>query len=177
MKMADQNLALYVASYSDAESASEDFQTLKDAQGADELAVVGAVVMSRDADGSVSVKESGGGEVGGGAMVGGGIGLVVGLFAPPLLLSTAVGAGVGALIGDLTKKHEEKQLGVDVDEYLPPGSSAIVVVLDDQYLDRVDKALTKADKKVNKAIDSGDYDKIKKAIAAAGDDVSDAIES
>jgi uncharacterized membrane protein len=141
------------------------------------LAVVGAVVMSRDTDGDVSVKESGGGEVGGGAMVGGGIGLVVGLFAPPLLLSTAVGAGIGALIGDLTKKHEEKQLGVDVDEYLPPGSSAIVVVLDDQYLDRVDKALTKADKKVNKAIDSGDYDKINKAIADAGDNVSDAIES
>ena len=110
-------------------------------------------------------------------MVGGGIGLVVGLFAPPLLLSTAVGAGIGALIGDLTKKHEEKQLGVDVDEYLPSGSSAIVVVLDDQYLDRVDKTLTKANKKINKAIDSGDYDKIRKAIADAGDNVSDAIES
>ena len=174
--MADQNLTLYVASYSDAASASEDFQTLKDAQGADELAVVGAVVMSRDASGDTTVQESSG-EVGGGAVIGGGVGLVVGLFAPPLLLSTAVGAGIGALIGDLTKKHEEKQLGVDVDEYLPPGSSAIVVVLDDQYLDRVDKALTKADKKVNKAIDSGDYDKINKAIADAGDNVSDAIES
>jgi uncharacterized membrane protein len=174
--MADQNLTLYVASYSDAASASEDFQTLKDAQGADELAVVGAVVMSRDASGDTTVQESSG-EVGGGAVIGGGVGLVVGLFAPPLLLSTAVGAGAGALIGELRKRHEEKKLGVDVDEYLPLGSSAIVVVLDDQYLDGVDKALTKADKKVNKAIDSGDYDKISKAIADAGDDVTDAIDS
>jgi uncharacterized membrane protein len=110
-------------------------------------------------------------------VIGGGVGLVVGLFAPPLLLSTAIGAGAGALIGELKKRHEEKKLGVDVDEYLPPGSSAIVVVLDDQYLDGVDKALTKADKKVNKAIDSGDYDKISKAIADAGDDVTDAIDS
>ena len=48
----------YVAAYSDATSAQTDFQTLKDAEG-DDLEVVGAVVMSRDADGNVDVLESG----------------------------------------------------------------------------------------------------------------------
>jgi ribosomal protein S20 len=52
-----------------------------------------------------------------------------------------------------------------------------VVVLDDQYLDNVDSALTKADKKVNKAIDKGDYDAIEKAINDASDNVDDAIDS
>jgi uncharacterized membrane protein len=172
----DANLELYVASYADSASAAKDFSALKDARG-DDLVLVGAVVIDRDADGNVDVKEHGGGEVGGGAVLGGAGGLVVGLFAPPLLLATAVGAGIGAAIGGLVKKHEEKQLGVDVEEYLPPGSSAIVAVLDDQYLDGVDKALANSTKKINKAIDSGDYDKIKQAVSDAGDQVSDALDT
>jgi uncharacterized membrane protein len=170
------NLALYVASYDDAAAANDDFQALKDAR-AEGLAIVGAVVMTRSADGDVDVKEAGDGTVAGGAGLGALGGIVVGLFAPPLLLSTAIGAGIGAAIGGLVKKHEEKELGVDVDEYLAPGTSAIVAVVDDTYLDQVDAAITKASKKVSKAIDSGDYDTIKKAVHKASDEVTDAIES
>lgn len=174
--MAMDNLALYVATYDDAQAASDDFQTLKDAR-AEGLELVGAVVMERPADGDAKVKEVGGGEVGGGATVGAVAGLVVGLFAPPLLLSTAIGAGIGAAIGGLVKRHEEKEMGADVDEYLPPGSSAIVAVVDDAYLDRIDAALGKSVKKVSKAIDSGDYDKVKKAVEDSADRITDAIES
>ena len=113
--MTGDNLALYVASYADATSAKQDFEALKAAEG-DDLEVVGAVVMSRDADGKVDVLEVGDESVAAGAWIGGGIGLVVGLFAPPLLASTAIGAGIGALLGHFTKKHEEKELGADLDE-------------------------------------------------------------
>lgn len=174
--MVDHNLVLYVASYGDAASANEDFEALKSAESSGEMAVDGSVVLSRDADGKVKVDESLG-EVKGGAAAGGVAGLVVGLFAPPLLLAGAVGAGIGAGIGELVKKHEEKKMGAQVEDFLPADSSAIVVVIDDKYLDRVDKALSKSAKKVNKAIDSGDYDKIQKAIADAGGDIGDAVES
>ena len=133
--------------------------------------------MDRDASGEVEVNEHGDKNVGGGAAVGGGAGLVVGLFAPPLLAATAVGAGIGAGIGALKKRHEEKQLGVDVDEYLPPGSSAVVAVVDDQWADKVENALVKSDKRINKAIDSGDYDELQKAISKSSDEVSDATTS
>ena len=172
----EQNLALYVASYSDADSAQEDFEALKAAEGSD-LSVVGAVVMSRDADGNVDVLSKGSGMTGGGAVLGGGVGLVVGLFAPPLLAATAVGAGIGALLGHLTKKHEEKELGADLDEYFPANSSAIVVVIDNKYLDRVGSALTKANKRVNKAIDADDYDKLQKALSKSSDEIGDAVDS
>ena len=172
----EQNLALYVASYSDADSAQEDFEALKAAEGSD-LSVVGAVVMSRDADGNVDVLSKGSGMTGGGAVLGGGVGLVVGLFAPPLLAATAVGAGIGALLGHLTKKHEEKKLGADLDEYFPPNSSAIVVVIDNKYLDRVGSALTKANKRINKAIDADDYDKLQKALSKSSDEIGDAVDS
>ena len=176
----DQNLALYVASYSDATSAQADFDSLKQADsGDDDFKIEGAVVMSRDADGKVDVLESGDAnrDTGKGAWIGGGVGLVVGLFAPPLLLSTAIGAGIGALVGHLTKKHEEKELGVDLDEYFPPNSSAVVVVADNQYLDRIGAALDSADKNVSKAISNDDYDALQKAISDGSASVDKAIDS
>ena len=172
----EMNLMLYVAAYADAASAKQDFDVLKDAEG-DNLDVLAAVVMSRDADGKVDVLEEGDGTVGAGAVMGGGVGLVVGLFAPPLLAATAIGAGIGALLGHFTKKHEEKELGVELDEYLPPDSSAVVVVIDDQYLDRVEKALDNSSKRINKAIDADDYDKLQKALAKSDDEIGDAVDS
>ena len=175
--MVGENLSLYVASYPEAATAADDFKALKDAQGAGEYKVVAAAVISRDAQGNVDVDEHGTGEVGGGAALGATGGFVVGLFAPPLLLATAIGAGIGAGIGALVKRHEEKEMGADVEEYLPPGSSAIAVVVDDTYLDNVDKVLGKSAKKVSKAIDSGDVDKLKEALTEAGLNIDDAISS
>ena len=176
--MANENLTLYVASYADEASANADFKSLKDAERAEDFAVVGAVVASRDDAGNVTVDEHGAASpVAGSATIGAGAGLVVGLFAPPLLLATAIGAGIGAGIGELKKRHEEKKLGVDVDEYLPPGSSAVIVVVDDTYLDRVDKALAKSSKKISKAVDSGDADQLEKELADAETRVSKAAES
>ena len=174
--MNGQNLALYVATYADADAAKQDFEALKSAEG-DNFEVEGAVVMSRDADGKVDVLEQGDEDTASGAVIGGGIGFVVGLFAPPLLAATAIGAGIGAVLGHLTKKHEEKELGADLDEYFPPNSSAVVVIVDNKYLDRVGAALTKADKNVSKAIDSGDAEKLQKAIDDSSDDVADAVDS
>jgi len=160
--MTDQNVSLVVAAYGDDTSAAaEDFKAIKKME---DVAVVAAVVLDRDAAGKVNVKEHGGGLVAAGSAVGAVGGLVVGLFAPPLLLATAVGAGIGAGVGALTKRHEEKSIGVDAEEWLPPGASAIVAVVDDQYLDRIDKAVGKATKKVTKAIDKGDYDAVVKAV-------------
>ena len=115
------NLVLVVGSYAEATAANDDFKALKAGQDDGEYKVVGAVVMTRDASGEVEVKEHGDERTAGGAVLGGTAGLVVGLFAPPLLAATAVGAGIGALWGYLSKRHAEKKLGVDVEEYLPPG--------------------------------------------------------
>jgi uncharacterized membrane protein len=175
--MTEPNLVLYVATYDDTATAEEDFKALKAEQSSSELIVVGAVVMDRAADGSVDVKEHGATPVVGGTALGAVGGLVVGLFAPPLLLATAVGAGIGAGIGELEKRHQEKQMGVEVEQYLPPGTSAVVVLLDDAYADRVEKTLGKASKSISKAVDSGDVDTIQAAITKAGGKIEDSIES
>jgi uncharacterized membrane protein len=104
-------------------------------------------------------------------------GLVVGLFAPPLLLAGVVGAGIGAGVAKIAKHHDEKKLGVDAQEWLPADSSAIVAVVDDRYLDRIDAAFEKATKKIGKAVDKGDYDDVVKAVNEGDEKIVEAIES
>jgi uncharacterized membrane protein len=173
--MADPNYVLLTAAYGDdVSAAAEDFKAIK---GMGDTAVMAAVVLSRDDSGEVAVKEHGGGLVAGGTAVGAVGGLVVGLFAPPLLLAGVVGAGIGAGAGALAKRHEEKEIGVDAEEWLPPGSSAIVAVVDDLYLDRVDRAVGRAAKKVSKAVDKGDYDAVVKAVNEGDEKIIEAAES
>jgi len=169
--MSTKNLALVVGSYADTESATEDYMSLRSGQDAGGYEVIGAVVLVRGRDGKVQVKEHGDKSVGHGAAWGAGAGVVVGLFAPPLLAATAVGAGIGAILGKIKKNREEKQFGVDVDEYLAPGTSAVVAVVDDRWADRVEEALLRSDKRISKAIDSDDYTRLRKAIEESADDV------
>jgi uncharacterized membrane protein len=175
--MKNDNLVLVVGSYLDAGAAADDFKVLKAGQDAGEYQVVGAVVMNRDASGEVEVREHGDKNVAVGATLGGAAGLVVGLFAPPLLAATAVGAAIGAGLGALEKRHQEKKLGVEVEEFLPPNSSAVVAVVDDKWADKVENALVKSDKRIHRAIDSGDYDELQKAISKSSGQVGDAITS
>lgn len=171
----DRNLILYVASYgTDAAAAAEDFQSLRQLP---ESMVVAAVVLQRDPSGEVAVKEHGGGLVAGGTTLGAVAGFVVGLFAPPLLAATAVGAGIGAAAGAIAKHHEEHELGVEAEQWLPNDSSAIVAVVDDLYLDNIDRAVAKATKKLNKAIDKGDYDAVVKALDEGSHQIVDAVDS
>lgn len=171
------NLVLYVASYGDnAAAAKKDYEALKKL---DDVAVIASVVLTREANGDVDVDEHGGMQVGKGATLGGVAGLVVGLFAPPLLAATVVGAGIGAAAGKISKHHDEKKIAsaVDDNDWLPPGSSAIVAVIDDEYLDRVDAAVADATKKVNKAIDKGDYDAVVDALNEGGAKIVEAVDS
>ena len=167
----DKNLVLYAASYSDPDAAAEDYKAIKAAEGAADIAIVGSVVVSSDANGKIDVTK-GGSPVLEDAFLGGLTGLVLGVFAPPLLLATAVGAGLGAGIGELVKRHQEKKLGVDLEDFLPPNSSAVVIVAEDLYADKIDKALAKSEKKITRAIDADDYDKLSKALADAGYNVT-----
>jgi uncharacterized membrane protein len=175
--MSTKNLALVVGSYDDTEAASHDYKALRNGQDSGGYEVIGAVVLVRDENGKVEVKVHGDKSVGHGAAWGAGAGVVVGLFAPPLLAATAVGAGIGAILGKIKKGREEKKLSDDLDDYLAPGTSAVVAVVDDKWADRVEKALDRADKRITQAIDADDYEKLQQAIAKSADDIVEQINS
>ena len=75
------------------------------------------------------------------------------------------------------KTHDEKKIGVDLQESLPANSSAIVAVVDDLYLDRVKAAFEQATKKISKAIAKGDYDADVRAVNEGDVKIVDAINS
>ena len=75
---------------------------------------------------------------------GGGVGLAVGLFAPPLLASVAVGAVAGGVIGKFVDHRVEQEIHDKIGENLPPGSAGIIAVFDDEQRLGVEQALAGA---------------------------------
>lgn len=170
--MGDVDLNLVAGVYADEASAFDGYQALVRTQEDDGFVVIGAIVLTRDADGEVHVNERGASDVEGGATIGAVAGLVLGLFAPPLLLTTAVGAGLGAAIGAMVKRHKEQEMGADLEEFLPLGSSAVVAVVDEAYADRVEHALSDASSLVTRSIDWDDYETIKDALGKASSEAT-----
>ena len=165
--MSDAPLDLYIAGYNDPAAAKADFDALKKAQRQGIVFIDGAVLVSRDADGTMHVKESGDHDVFKGSTIGVAGGLVVGLFAPPLLGAMVVGGLIGGLVGKLAKHHEEKGIAKDVEDVVPPGTSGVVAVFEEIWVDEVERQLAKAEKKAVKKADKETANELKKGLAEA----------
>jgi uncharacterized membrane protein len=163
--MTDAPLDLYIAGYGDPAAAKEDFDALKKAQRQGIVFIDGAVLVSRDADGTMHVKESGDHDVFKGSVIGVAGGFVVGLFAPPLLGAMVVGGLIGGLIGKLKKHHEEKGIQEDIEHAVPPGTSGVVAVFEEIWVDEVERQLAKAQKKAVKEVDKATANELKKSLA------------
>ena len=94
--MSDESLDVVIAVYLIPDLAKQDFDGLVKLVEDKTVSTDGVVLVSKNAEGEVHVEETGDHLGRKGVKVGGGVGLVVGLFAPPLLAATAVGA-VGLL--------------------------------------------------------------------------------
>ena len=104
----DAPIDLYIAAYDDPAAAKEDYDDLKKLQHGGYIFIDGAVLVSRETDGKMTVKETGDHDVFKGTGWGIAGGFVIGLFAPPLLAATVVGAVAGGVIGKLAKSHQER---------------------------------------------------------------------
>ena len=127
----------------------------------------GIVLVSKDAAGEVTVEETGDHLGKKGAKVGGGVGLVLGLFAPPLLAATAVGAGLGALGGKFARKRLESGIGEKMDESLPPGSAGIITIYEHPDAAEVEKALSNSIRKSIAQIDKASAKELKAGLEQA----------
>lgn len=156
-------LDVIIAVYTGAESAQGDFDTFVSLVEDEKIRTDGVLLVTRDENGEMQVQETGDHAGRKGAAIGGGVGVVLGLFAPPLLAATAVGAGAGALLGKFAKKHVTTGIATNLDEALPPGAAGIVAVYDHDDAGEVDRALGKAFVK-----SVGQMDKVSKDELQAG---------
>jgi uncharacterized membrane protein len=111
-----------IAAYLFEDLAKQDFDAVLKLAEAKTITVEGVVLVQKDADGEVHVVETGDHLGRRGLEIGGGVGLVVGLFAPPLLAATAVGAAAGAVLGRFAKHRLQSGIAEKMDTALPPGS-------------------------------------------------------
>ncbi len=126
------------------------------------------MLVSRDADGKIKVKDNAN-DVGKGAALGAVGGAVIGLIFPPAFLaSAAVGAGIGAGAGAILDRKQKNEIKVDVEDVLPPGSSGIVAMFDERWADDVEKALARASKVSKHEVDGDSADDVKATAASGG---------
>jgi len=139
--MPDTPTDVLVAGYQEIASATGDFESLVAQVKDKRVEMEGVILVTHDNDGNVSVRQTGDHLGRKGAGWGGGVGVAVGLFAPPLLASAAVGAVAGGLVGKFVDHRVEHQIHDKIGENLPPGSAGIIAVFDDEQRLGVEQAL------------------------------------
>jgi uncharacterized membrane protein len=142
--MSDDHKDVLIAAYMFEDLAKRDFEALLKLAEEKTITVEGVVLVQKDAQGEVTVTETGDHLGKKGAKLGGGVGLVAGLFAPPLLAATAVGAAAGGVMGKFAKHRLESGIGDKMDTALPPGSGGVIAVYDKGGHDAVAAALENA---------------------------------
>ena len=135
---------LLVAGYEDIDGATKDFESLVALVRGKQLSIEGVILVTHAEDGAVSVRQTGDHRGRTGVGWGGGVGLAVGLFAPPLLASVAVGALAGGVISKFVDHRVEQEIHGKIGENLPPGSAGIIAVFDDQQRLGVEQVLVDA---------------------------------
>jgi uncharacterized membrane protein len=156
-----------IAAYLIPDLAGEDFDALVKLVADKQLTVEGVALVTNDADGHATVTETGDHLGRKGLEIGGGVGLAVGLFAPPLLASAVVGGAAGALVGKFARHRVESGLEEKMGAALPPGTAGIVAIYDRGKASEVDATLASAVRKSVAQVDGGGARKLKAALADA----------
>ncbi|HEU6443445.1 MAG TPA: DUF1269 domain-containing protein [Gaiellaceae bacterium] len=166
--MSDQDqLDVLIAVYLVPDLARQDFDSYVKLVEEGTVSAEGIAVVTKDANGEIEVLETGDHLGRKGAKVGGGVGLVLGLFAPPLLAATAVGAAVGGLAGRFARKRVQAGIGEKMDDALPPGSAGIIAIYDSADADAVARALVNSIRSSTAQIDKASAKELKAGLEEA----------
>ena len=96
-----------------------------------EITVMDVAMVYKGDKGKVKIHQTADATAGKGAVKGGGLGLLVGIFAAPLMPAVAVGAGIGALVGKARDRGISDDLIKQAGQAIET-SGAVVFVLADQ---------------------------------------------
>src|SRR5881396_4276085 len=165
--MSDDKKDVLIAVYMFEDLAKKDFDAVLGLAEDKTITVEGVVLVQKDDKGEVAVKETGDHLGRKGAKIGGRVGLVVGLFAPPLLAATAVGAAAGAAVGKFAKHRLESGIAEKMDAALPLGSGGVIAIYDSGDAEAVDAALANAVRKSVAHIDGMSAKELKAGLAEA----------
>jgi uncharacterized membrane protein len=163
--MADRPVFLYAAIYDNVADAEADYEAVFDLHAAGAIGTFDSAVIEKDEDGKVHVHKTEK-PTQHGAWTGAGVGALVGILFPPAVIGSAiVGAGAGGLVGHLrggVSRDDLKELG----DELEAGSAAVIVLGESKIEEQLEKAVTRANKLIEKQVDA-DADELRREIDAA----------
>jgi uncharacterized membrane protein len=162
MKFDEETTDVLIGGYLSKAAAEEDYEAVLGCGGY----LHGAVVVSKDLEGNLSVEQTDH-MVREGAAGLGAVGFVVGLFAPPLLAATAVGAAMGAVTGKVLHRKTENKLEEQAGGTIPIGGAGLIVAYPRSAAEKVEPAVTRAVKKVVGQAEGHHMKALKGAIADA----------
>ena len=162
--LSDGAYTLFVADFSDTDTAWAAYETLTSVADGKTLDIQGVIVVKRDADGKLEIQKATDHSTRRGLTWGVVGGVALGLIFPPSIIgSAAVLGAVGAATGKAQELHHRKGLSEELQDTIAPGHSGIVALVSDPGAVAIREALDKADAIVEKAINKVEADEIKAA--------------
>ena len=156
-----------MAAYPSTGPAEQDFDALVGLVKDKAVASEGVILVEHDADGQVRVTHTGDHLGRKGLGWGGGVGLAVGLFSPPLLASIVVGGAAGALTGKFAKHKMDSGIEKGLGGKLAPGTAVIIAIVDGKDRLAAEQALAGSLAKSVAAMDNRGLGELKAALAEA----------
>jgi len=151
--VSDNPVFLYAAAYDTIDDAEADFEAVLDLHAVGAIGTFDAAVIEKDDEGKVHVHKTEK-PTQHGAWTGIGVGALVGILFPPSIIgAAAVGGVVGGVTGHLWKGMSRGDLK-DVGELLDVGQGGIVVIGESKLEEQLAKAVTRANKTIEKQLDA-----------------------
>jgi arylsulfatase len=161
MKLHD-TIDVLIGGYMSKDAAEEDYESVLSCGGE----LQGMALIAKDLEGELSVVETDH-MVREGAGALGLVGLALGLAAPPLLATTAIGAALGAGGGKLLHHETAAKIGQQVGETIPLGGAGLIVVYSRSEAEKVEPAVSRAVKQVKGEAEGRHVHAVKGALADA----------
>ena len=167
--ISDGAYTLFVADFSDTDTAWSVYQELKSLEDGATVAIDGVIVVKRETDGALEVLEASDHSTRSGLTWGIVGGVVLGVIFPPSVLGSAALLGAaGAAGGKLRQRHHRKELAEQLETAIAPGHSGLVALVSDPGAVRIREALSRANAIVESAVDDVTARDIKAAAKEAG---------
>lgn len=167
MKLHD-TIDVLIGGYLSKDAAEEDYEAVLGC-GAH---LQGMALVAKDLEGDLSVEETDH-MVREGTEALGGVGLAVGLAAPPLLATTAIGAALGAGAGKLLHHKTADEIGKQAGETIPLGGAGLIVIYSKPEAGKVEPAVTRAVERTKGEAEGRHVQAVKSALADAQQKMSE----
>ena len=161
MKLHD-TIDVLIGGYMSKDAAQDDYDAVLDSGGD----LQGMALVAKDLEGELSVVQTDHMAREGAAGLGA-AGLAIGLAAPPLLATTAIGAALGAGSGKLLHHKSAEKVQEQAGETIPLGGAGLIVIYSKSEAEKVQPAVSRAVTQVVGEADGRHVQAVKGALADA----------